>query len=329
MSFFIFTGVLISGAIFIAHYAANRFGFRLFYSSLVISALLALVINFVIISMKEVSSPESIGKILLVTLLSAAVVTAFNDFLTRLEKKKLEKRRHKAKDADEAQLDEALSSTEKSKDEGESAEPINERQFEAVPARMEDTELEETAEQQAEIQVKEEAKEENKKDAADNKKAKLGFIKRWFSKGKKEESPKKPDLSHLDTLDAILDFAYDSRLSGSYHDAVAAYEEAIMRYENDSYLPFIFIDLGNAHKEMGEYDAAIDVYEKAVNMEVIKKDIPTVRSFEDNTIYLKELKIALRKRNMEHTPFSQISKEILDEVDERVKLKEEEHEEKQ
>ena len=320
MSFYIFTGVLIGGAIFIAHYAANRFGFRLFYSSLFISALLAVAINFAVISMKDVSSPGSVGKILLLVLLAFAGVTVFNDLLTRLEKKKLMNRRHKAKELKEADLVESE----------EVAEDISTE--EEVPV-SENIQIEEKVSIDEDIPVEEniplEKAKDNEKDSAEIKKGKFSFIKRLFSKEKKATAPKKPDFSNLDTLDAILDFAYEARLSGRYHDAVAAYEEAIDRYADDAYLPFIFIDLGNAHKETGEYDAAIDVYKKALNMERIKSDPATSKSFAENTTYLKALKITLRNHKMEHTPFSQISKEILDEADKRVKHKEAENEEKQ
>lgn len=368
MSFFILTGAILLGTIVIVHFAANALGFRLFYTSLFLSAVLALTVNLIVISMKEVTSPLSIAKIFLIVLVSSAFVTIINDILTRYELKKLQKRRAKRKEKvaeksteDSAELEEIdeieeieefedeenfeenngeeeiapkkesffkrlfkkVSSfkfkkkSDTAKEEIESLdaakEPLAETIKEEVEVHIENTALENSRIETDTAEVDEDIQTESASEETENKPKNDGFFKKLF---KKSEPPReKIDVSKFADLDAILDFAYDAKIAGKYLDAVDAYEGAIEKYENDPYLPFLFIDLGNVHKAQGEYNAAIDVYEKAVNMPNIQKDLNILRSFEENIDYLKALKIVLRKHKAEHKPFGEIDEAILKEVE--------------
>ncbi|MBO6305091.1 MAG: hypothetical protein J6M62_08475 [Selenomonadaceae bacterium] len=358
MSFFILTGAILLGTIFIVHFAANAMGFRLFYTSLFLSAVLALAVNLIVISMKEVTSPLSVAKILLVVLVASAFVTFINDVLTRYEIKKLQNRRRGRKD----EVSEEIAETKEDiieeegieedtedfalESEAEDATPAKENIFKRLfnkfssftfrkksevsketefddeeIATVEGTPAEKTDEAAvgtvdvddigANADSREEAVETSGEEEPPKKE---GVFKKFF---KKKEPPKreKIDISQFADLDAVLDFAYDAKISGKYLDAVDVYEGAIEKYENDPYLPFLFIDLGNVHKAQGEYNAAIDVYEKAVNMPNIQKDLNILRSFEENIDYLKALKIVLRKHKAEHKPFGEIDEAILKEVE--------------
>ena len=52
-----------------------------------------------------------------------------------------------------------------------------------------------------------------------------------------------------DTLDDILDKAYNERAKGHVWQAIDLYKKALERYRNDDYAPFVAIDLGNIYKE--------------------------------------------------------------------------------
>lgn len=367
MSFFILTGAILLGTIFIVHFAANALGFRLFYTSLFLSAALALAVNLIVISMKDVTSPLSIAKIFLTVLVASAIVTVINDILTRYEIKKLQKRRAERKEEAEEETveieEDVVEETDSDddsleNDDEEKATPIKENFFKRLLNKfslfrknksevsketyfddetVEDVETQEESYEKTQVEndIDDETREEviakyseettKAETAADiqidgaqeeqeDPPKKEGFFKKLF---KKSEPPKreKLDISQFADLDAVLDFAYDAKISGKYLDAVDAYEGAIEKYENDPYLPFLFIDLGNVHKAQGEYNAAIDVYEKAVNMPNIQKDLNILRSFEENIDYLKALKIVLRKHKAEHKPFGEIDEKILKEVE--------------
>lgn len=336
MSFFILTGAILLGTVFIVHFAANALGFRLFYSSLFLSALFAFSINLIVISMKEVTTPLSMAKIFLTVLFASALVTVINEILVRREKKKLQEKRKRKREearetAKEKAFEETLNETLSEKDEvadvqkkegffkrlfggiftfglNKKKSEINEEQELQAEEIEEETAEEEIPESEVEEKVEAKEVEKPKKD---------NFITKLFKKEEKSRR-EKLDISQFQDLDAILDFAYEAKISGKYQDAVEAYEGAIERYENDPYLPFLFIDLANVHKSHGEYEAAIDIYEKAINMPNIEKDSNILKSFKENIDYLKALKTVLRTHKIEHKPFGEIDESILKEAEKRV-----------
>ena len=342
MSFFILTGAILIGTVFIVHYAANALGFRLFYTSLFLSAVFAFSINLIVISMRDVTSPLSIAKIFLAVLFASALVTIINEVFVRREKKKLEEKRKKKQEiarerakekAFEAALDEAEETDEDDnikevKEEVQEKESLFKRLFNKLFAVRKKKETENTEEvvnvaeeqkettaESSEVLKEDEPKTEEVKEVKEPKKE--NFISKLFKKGEKPKR-EKLDMSQFADLDAVLDFAYEAKISGRYEDAVDAYEGAIENYEDDPYLPFLFIDLANVHKAQGEYDAAIDIYQKAINMPNIEKDSNILKSFNENIDYLKALKTVLRKHKIEHKPFGEIDESILKEVEERV-----------
>ena len=341
MSFFILTGAILIGTVFIVHYAANALGFRLFYTSLFLSAVFAFSINLIVISMRDVTSPLSIAKIFLAVLLASALVTVINEVFVRREKKKLEEKRKKKQEiarerAKEKAFEAALDEAEDTDDDDNIKEVEKEVKSESFFKRLFNRlfafkkkkkaevteevvdvaeEQKETTAESSEVLKEDEPKTEEVKEVKEPKKE--NFISKLFKKEEKHKR-EKLDMSQFADLDAVLDFAYEAKISGRYEDAVDAYESAIENYEDDPYLPFLFIDLANVHKGQGEYDAAIDIYQKAINMPNIEKDSNILKSFKENIDYLKALKTVLRKHKIEHKPFGDIDESILKEVEERV-----------
>ena len=62
----------------------------------------------------------------------------------------------------------------------------------------------------------------------------------------------------LDSMDALLDFAFAQTGAGAYELALLAYSTALEQYRNDDYAPFIIIDMVNLYKSQGRYQEAID-----------------------------------------------------------------------
>lgn len=117
------------------------------------------------------------------------------------------------------------------------------------------------------------------------------------------------------TLDELLDKAYDERDKGHVWQAIAIYKKALERYQNDEYAPFVAIDLGNIYKEQALYTEAIKIYEQALTLPAVNRNASTKKEFANNLQYLRVAHAVLLKYHALSTPFSQLSKEILQEID--------------
>ena len=120
---------------------------------------------------------------------------------------------------------------------------------------------------------------------------------------------------NLDTLDEILDKAYSERELGHIWQAVDLYNIALDRYRTDDYAPFIVIDLGNIFKEEALYSRAIKVYETALNLPAIKRNAEVKKEFVTNLEYLRVVRDILLKYGKMSTPYSKLTREILQEID--------------
>ena len=137
------------------------------------------------------------------------------------------------------------------------------------------------------------------------------------------EAVKEPGISaelaavyaHLDSLDDILDYAYAQHAQGNMRQAILANQKALERYAEDGYAPFIAIELGNLHKEQANYDAAIEVYEKALDLPAIAWNDGAYQEFAKNLSYLRTVQYILSKHNALDTPFPKIPQEYLEEIE--------------
>ncbi|MBD3878608.1 MAG: hypothetical protein SR1Q5_02845, partial [Quinella sp. 1Q5] len=129
---------------------------------------------------------------------------------------------------------------------------------------------------------------------------------------KLEDEPKSIDN---DTLDDILDKAYNERDKGHVWQAIDLYKKALERYRSDEYAPFVAIDLGNLYKEQALYSKAIKIYEEALTLPAVKRNASTKKEFANNLGYLRIVRDVLLKHHMLSTPFDKLSRETLQEVD--------------
>ena len=101
----------------------------------------------------------------------------------------------------------------------------------------------------------------------------------------------------------------------SLRNRVEIYKMALERYQNDEYAPFVAIDLGNIYKEQALYTEAIKIYEKALTLSAVNRNASTKKEFANNLQYLRVVHDVLLKYHVLSTPFSQLSREILQEID--------------
>ena len=117
------------------------------------------------------------------------------------------------------------------------------------------------------------------------------------------------------SLDDLLDKACEERDKGHVWQAIETYKKALERYRADEYAPFVAIDLCNIYKEQALYSEAIKVYEQALTLPALERNSSAKKEFAETLKYLRVVREILQKHHALSTPFSQLSKEILQEVD--------------
>ena len=122
------------------------------------------------------------------------------------------------------------------------------------------------------------------------------------------------EVKALTTLDDLLDYAYAKKASEP-DASVAAYRSAIRLFPDDSYTPFLIIELAGLFKEGARYAEAIDLYSEALSMPIIADDDAMVQEFERTLRYLGTVQNILNKHQAPATPFSQLSPALLQEVE--------------
>ena len=137
--------------------------------------------------------------------------------------------------------------------------------------------------------------------------------------------PPKPapkiDLQRFQSLDDILDYAYEQKSKRHMEEAIQAYRGALEKYGDDAYAPFIVIDLGNIYKERAAYREAVRVYEDALSLPVIANDAATSGKFRENLAYLRTVQYILSKHNSLQTPFQAIPAGYLREIENEFQLR--------
>ncbi|WP_051180454.1 hypothetical protein, partial [Selenomonas ruminantium] len=166
------------------------------------------------------------------------------------------------------------------------------------------------AKKKAAAEAKAKAEAEAKKKAAAEAKAR----KQAEAKRKAHEKQLRQEISTMDNLDAILDFAYEAKDSEP-KDAIFAYQEAIARYADDDYTPFLVIELGNLYKAQANYSGAIATYKKALDMPIIAQNDAMCQEFTKNIHYLGTVQDILAKHAALSTPFPQIPGDIMQEIE--------------
>lgn len=122
------------------------------------------------------------------------------------------------------------------------------------------------------------------------------------------------EVAAMDSLDSILDYAYDHAES-SPETAICAYQQAIARYPDDSYTPFLVIELGNLYKGQAAYQKAAEAYRQALSLPIIAANDAMKQEFIKNIRYLVTVQNILSKHHALSTPFPDIPADIMQEIE--------------
>ena len=134
------------------------------------------------------------------------------------------------------------------------------------------------------------------------------------AKAEAKQQQTREEIAALDSLDRILDYAYDHAASDSAA-AICAYQQAIDRYSEDSYTPFLVIELGNLYKEQAAYAEAIHAYQQALSLPIIATNDDMKQEFIKNTRYLTIVQDILSKHHALSTPFPDIPAGVMQEIE--------------
>ena len=127
----------------------------------------------------------------------------------------------------------------------------------------------------------------------------------------KSPLPAPPPAEHLpDGLDALLDIAYASA-EPAPERAVAAYRKALARYPQDSYMPYLVIELSTLYKRLGNYDAALRLFDEALALPIIAKNAVMVQEFRPSRRTLHAVSDMLRARGTPALPFGEVPEDVL------------------
>lgn len=121
-------------------------------------------------------------------------------------------------------------------------------------------------------------------------------------------------VAELTSLDDILDYIYEVKAERPLAAAVA-YGEAITRFADDSYTPFLIIELSTLYREQGDYAGAIRTYEHALTLPIIAASGAMQSEMTKNLGYLRTVSDILTAHQAQSTPFAAIPAEIKQEIE--------------
>lgn len=123
------------------------------------------------------------------------------------------------------------------------------------------------------------------------------------------------EVASKNNMDDLLDFAYEQNLAENHDTALYAYKEALERYSEDSYAPFIAIEMINICKSIGAYAEAIDGYKNAMLLPSVKDNPQMQKEFKNGIIYIECIIEILGDKNMPDTPLRNIPPQIMKEIE--------------
>ena len=122
-------------------------------------------------------------------------------------------------------------------------------------------------------------------------------------------------MTTMTTMDQLLDFAFEHSMQKNHTVALAAYREALARYREDSYAPFIVVSIANIHKELGNYQAAIDSIQSAMDLPALQENESIRNQFEDTRLYLTITRKVLHRAGVDSISFKDIPKKYMSQIE--------------
>ena len=321
-TFILITGSIMAVSIFLIYRLCHFLKIEIKWSSLVFCAVMAFIVNGMAISMSPFLDRTHYLRLGILVITAAAVVTVFNERLLR---------REEAMAGNFTPLATEILAPEDMPSPPPEDKPLLEarRKQEAVAGTADNAESSaaeklaakraaEAAVREAEAQAAEKAAAEKaaaEKAAAEKAAAeKAAAEKAAAEKAAAHQQELQIKLGNMSSLDDILDFAYAAK-DKKPRDAIFAYQEAITRYGDDDYTPFLIIELGNLYKEQADYRGAIATYAKAIHMPIIADNDAMRQEFAKNIRYLGTVQNILAKHSALSTPFPQIPGSIMQEIE--------------
>ena len=131
-----------------------------------------------------------------------------------------------------------------------------------------------------------------------------------------EEPPFDCDtVAAFTTLDEFLNYADEQKQLHYNQNAIYTYEQALIKYSNDDYAPFIVIDMANICKAAGQYRKAIAIYQLAFTLKTVRGSDAIRKDFHKTLAYLEAVEYILSKHDAPDLPFQDIPADYLEEIE--------------
>lgn len=269
---------------------ARKLGAEISLSALVLCGVSALIINFMAIRVNPFLTKTYYYILGTMIIFAATGTTCYNKYLLYRRSKLAV---HGALSEDE-ELTQATSKPETIVEAEVPEEPETTAETEVAeePETTAETEVEEESETTAEIEVTEEPETTAEVEVTEEPETTAEVevpeeLESTAEAQQAEEAPLPALPEGLDSMDALLDFAFAQTGAGAYELALLAYSTALEQYRNDDYAPFIIIDMVNLYKSQGRYQDAIDCVHNAMDIPAIQESPAYQQNFQN---YLAQLK---------------------------------------
>lgn len=269
---------------------ARKLGAEISLSALVLCGVSALIINFMAIRVNPFLTKTYYYILGTMIIFAATGTTCYNKYLLYRRSKLAV---HGALSEDE-ELTQATSKPETIVEAEVPEEPETTAETEVAeePETTAETEVEEESETTAEIEVTEEPETTAEVEVTEEPETTAEVevpeeLESTAEAQQAEEAPLPALPEGLDSMDALLDFAFAQTGAGAYELALLAYSTALEQYRNDDYAPFIIIDMVNLYKSQGRYQEAIDCVHNAMDLPAIQESPAYQQNFQN---YLAQLK---------------------------------------
>lgn len=271
---------------------ARKLGAELSLSALVLCGVSALIINFMAIRVNPFLTKTYYYILGTMIIFAATGTTCYNKYLL-YRRSKLAVHGALSEDEEITQAD-LPEETDELPETQVTSEPetIVEAEVKEEPETIVEAKVTEEPETTAEAEVAEEpettAEAEVTEDPETTAEAEVTEEPETISEAQPAEEAPVPTLPEgLDSMDALLDFAFAQTGAGAYELALLAYSTALEQYRNDDYAPFIIIDMVNLYKSQGRYQEAIDCVHNAMDIPAIQANPAYQQNFQN---YLAQLK---------------------------------------
>ena len=290
LEFFVIAASIMSVCIISIYKIARKLGADISLSALVLCGVSALIINFMAIRVNPFLTKTYYYILGTMIIFAATGTTCYNKYLLYRRSRLAV---HGAPSEDE-EITQATSEPEIMAEVEVAEEPETTAEIEVTeePETMVEAEVTEEPEIMAEVEVTEEPETTAEAEVAEEPEttAEVEVTEEPETTAEvqqAEEAPLPALPEGLDSMDALLDFAFAQTGAGAYELALLAYSTALEQYRNDDYAPFIIIDMVNLYKSQGRYQEAIDCVHNAMDIPAIQESPAYQQNFQN---YLAQLK---------------------------------------